>query len=58
MPPIQPNPSPDQDQSHADRSAWIIWGILVVIAVAVLPFAVRNSEVVRQIAAMCGFTIG
>mgnify|MGYP004266476451 FL=1 len=43
---------------HADRPAWVIWGVLVVIAVAILPFAVRNSEIVRHIAAMCGFTIG
>ena len=42
---------------HADRSAWLIWGVLVVVAVAILPFAVRNSEVVRHIAAMCGFAI-
>ncbi|MDA0332756.1 MAG: hypothetical protein O3C30_06270 [Proteobacteria bacterium] len=52
----------DQQKSenghHADRSAWVIWGVLVLIAVAILPFAVRNSEIVRQIAAMCGFTIG
>ena len=43
---------------HADRSAWVIWGVLVVIAVAIFPFAVRNGEVVRHIAAMCGFAIG
>ena len=43
---------------HADLSAWVIWGVLLVIAVAILPFAVRSSEVVRHIAAMCGFTIG
>ena len=43
---------------HADWSAWVIWGVLVVIAVAILPFAARNSEVVRHIAAMCGFAIG
>ena len=52
----------DQQKSdnshHADWSAWLIWGILVVLAVAILPFAVRNSEVVRHIAAMCGFVIG
>ena len=42
---------------HADRSAWVIWGVLVVIAVAILPFAVRNSEVVRHIAVLCGFNI-
>ena len=43
---------------HADRSAWVIWGVLMVIAMAILPFAVRNSEVVQHIAAMCGFTTG
>jgi hypothetical protein len=47
----------DNDHS-ADQSAWVIWGVLVVIAVAILPFAVRNSEIVRHISAMCGFTIG
>ena len=42
---------------HADQSAWAIWSVLVVIAVAILPFAVRNSEIVRQLATMCGFTL-
>ena len=46
------------DSHHSDRSAWVIWGVLVIIAVAILPFMVRNSEVLRHIAAMCGFTIG
>ena len=51
-------PAKSDKGHHADRSAWVIWGILVVLAVAILPFAVRNSEVVRHIATMCGFTIG
>ena len=42
---------------HADQSALVIWAVLLVIAVAILPFAVRNSEIVRQLAAMCGFTL-
>ena len=41
----------------ADRSVWLIWLGMVLLAVAVLPFSVRNSEIVRQIAAMCGFTL-
>jgi len=41
----------------ADRSEWLIWLGMVLLAVAILPFAVRNSEIVRQIAAMCGFTL-
>ena len=42
---------------HADRSVWLIWLGMVLLAVAILPFAVRNSEIVRQIATMCGFTL-
>ena len=41
----------------ADRSVWLIWLGMVLLAVAILPFAVRNSEIVRQIAAMCGFSL-
>ena len=41
----------------AYRSVWLIWLGMVLLAVAILPFAVRNSEIVRQIAAMCGFTM-
>jgi hypothetical protein len=44
-------------EHHADRSVWMIWMGLVLAAVAILPFALRNSEVLRQIAAMCGFDI-
>ena len=42
---------------NADRSVWLIWLGVVLLAVAILPFAVRNSEIVHQIAAMCGFTL-
>ncbi len=41
---------------HADLSAWIVWAILMLTAIAILPFAVRNQEVVRAIARMCGFS--
>ena len=41
----------------ADRSVWLIWLGIVLLAVAILPFAVRNSEIVRRIAAICGFTL-
>ena len=43
---------------HADRSVWLIWMMLVLAAVAVLPFTLRNVGVLRQIAAMCGFDLG
>ena len=45
------------NERHADRSAWVFWAVLVVISVAVLPFSVRNSEVVRQLAVLCGLNI-
>ena len=54
---------PDQQHNDqklvrpADRSVWLIWLGMMLLAVAILPFAVRNSEIVRQIAAMCGFTL-
>jgi hypothetical protein len=41
----------------ADRSVWLIWLGMVLLAVGVLPFAVRNSEIARQVAALCGFTL-
>ena len=44
--------------SHADRSVWLIWGVIMLVAIAILPFAVRNQDVVRAIASMCGFEIG
>ncbi len=48
----QPRP-----RRHADYSVRIVWLALVLLTVAILPFAVRNSEIVRQIAAMCGLKI-
>ena len=42
----------------ADMSVWVIWGVIMIMAIAVLPFAVRNQDVVRAIAHMCGFNLG
>ena len=42
----------------ADMSVWIIWGVFMIMAIAALPFAVRNQDVVRAIAHMCGFDLG
>jgi hypothetical protein len=47
-----------KSRRHPDGSAWLIWAVLLVIAVAILPFVVRNSEIVRQLATMCGFALG
>ena len=42
----------------ADVSVWVIWGVIMILAIALLPFAVRNQDVVRAIAHMCGFDFG
>ena len=42
----------------ADISVWVIWGVIMMLAIAVLPFAVRSQDVVRAIAHLCGFDIG
>ena len=42
---------------HADRSVWLIWLVLILLAIAIFPFAVRNFEVVRQMAVMCGLNL-
>lgn len=42
----------------ADMSVWVIWAVIMLVAVAVLPFAVRSQDVVRAIANMCGFDLG
>ena len=42
----------------ADMSVWVIWGVIMLLAMAVLPFAVRSQDVVRAIAHMCGFDLG
>ena len=42
---------------HADVSVWFIWLGLFLLTVAIFPFAVRNSEIIRQIAMMCGYDI-
>ena len=51
------NKQKSHTEHHADRSAWAIWALLVMIAVAALPFVVRNSEIAKQLAAMCGFIV-
>ncbi len=42
---------------HADLSSWMVWAVLMLISIAILPFAVRNQDVVRAIARMCGFDL-
>lgn len=42
----------------ADLSVWLIWAVIMLLAIAALPFAVRSQDVVRAIARMCGFELG
>ena len=42
----------------ADMSVWVIWGVIMMLAIAVLPFAVRSQDVVRAIGHLCGLDIG
>ncbi|WP_438997487.1 hypothetical protein [Candidatus Puniceispirillum sp.] len=48
----------DDINQNPDRSLWIMSAVLVLVAVAILPFAARHSSVVRSIATMCGFDLG
>lgn len=41
----------------ADLSVWLIWAAVMLVAIAILPFAARSQDVVRAIATMCGFTL-
>ena len=48
----------DASAASADRSVWLIWGGVMLVAIAILPFAARSTDVVRAIATMCGFPVG
>ena len=45
-------------ETRADISVWMIWAVVMLCAVAALPFAVRSQDVVRAIASMCGIDLG
>jgi len=43
----------EQAPHHPDRSLWLIWGAVVLISVAALPFIARQSEWLQAIAQAC-----
>ena len=50
--------SDDNQGRNADYSVWVIWGGVMLIAIAILPFAARSRDVANAIARMCGFELG
>lgn len=50
--------TPMHSDVNADRSVWLIWAGIMLVTIAILPFAVRNQDMVWAIARMCGFDIG
>ena len=43
----------EEASRHPDRSLWLIWGGVVLISVAALPFIARQSEWLQAIAQAC-----
>ena len=41
-----------------DRSVWLIWGGIMLVACAALPFVARGQDLFRSFAALCGFDMG
>ena len=41
-----------------DRSVWLIWGGIMLLACATLPFVARGQDLFRSVAALCGFDVG
>ena len=53
------NEKPLSDEGAAsDRHLWFVWMGLMVVAVALLPFMVREGAVVRRLADMCITALG
>ena len=57
--PDTPPQKPITDEGAAsDRHLWYVWMGLMVVAVILLPFIVREGAVVRAIADMCISALG
>jgi len=44
--------------ASSDRHLWNVWMVLMLIAVVLLPFIVREGALVRAIADMCMASLG
>lgn len=55
----QADPQADAPQGVSmDRSVWLIWGGIMLVACAALPFVARGQDLFRSVAALCGFDVG
>ncbi len=55
----QADPQADAPQGMSmDRSVWLIWGGIMLVACAALPFVARGHDLFRSVAALCGFEVG
>jgi len=55
--PVESMPAEPVPSRPADLSVWMIWAAVMLVAIAILPFAARSQDVVRAIATMCGFRL-
>ncbi len=57
--PREAEPQADAAQGASmDRSVWLIWGGIMLVACAALPFVARGQDLLRSVAALCGFDVG
>ena len=55
----QTDPQADAPQGVSmDRSVWLLWGGIMLVACAALPFVARGQDLFRSVAALCGFDVG
>ena len=48
----------EQQGVSMDRSVWLIWGGIMLVACAALPFVARGQDLFRSFVALCGFDLG
>jgi len=48
----------NKDAQKSDRALWLVWMGLMMLAVILLPFIVRQSALVQALADMCMTALG